>query len=496
MSNPLVLQIIGGLLALFFIFMLVMCWKTWRITHILFTFFLFAGVATFFAFASFVLKTHAAWRSLHNDYVAAIGEAEDVQEVMLHGDVLEVKQTEDCIRSVRAELNDAVVDRGRVWTECTMTGANGGQINLRTVPASLGPTAQATPNGIVPNTVLYAFAERNSEDGLKVPGTYLGEFVVTNASETDVTIQATLPLDPTQVNMVNQAGFTWALYELMPLDGHEAFAEMDDNAKLQVGLDKEELRKYFPVPKDLQGQPWPADKYDKFLDQYSRFNREATEDDPPEETWIQVKFLEAHDFQVDSESQESVMKDVGGRFFDRQGRAIDARLQQGEEGSVRFEVGDTGIFDLDTADTLISDGVCEKVKPVYRRALHDYEYFFRNTDRRLKQLATEKAAAERGAAEMLAVQAEAEAQADYRRTEKLKLEQDLVGFTTELNDIKKYDQALQAEWSKTRARLSELYRTNNQLAEELIRLQYQLADEINRRSAQTAASATSSTASP
>ena len=62
MSNPLVCQILGGVLALFFIFLLVMCWKTWRVLHILSAFFVFAAVCTFLTFASYVLKTQAAWR--------------------------------------------------------------------------------------------------------------------------------------------------------------------------------------------------------------------------------------------------------------------------------------------------------------------------------------------------------------------------------------------------------------------------------------------------
>jgi hypothetical protein len=491
MSNPLVLQIIGGLMALSFIFLLVMCWKTWRITHILFTFFVFAGTVTFFAFASFVLKTHAAWRSSHNEFVAAVAEAKAEEKKLKFGDVLEVKQSEDCIRSVRATLNDAIVDRGRVWTECTMTGANAELINLRTVPASLPPTAQPTPNGIEPKTILYAFSEKDGGEGFKVPGAYLGEFVVENATDTDVTIRPTLPLDPSQVQSINQPGATWALYELMPLDGHEVFAQMDESEKMLVGLDKETLKKYIPVPRDLQGQPWPADKYEEFLDSYYRFNREATEDDPPEETWFQVKFLEAHEFQVDSDAKESVLEGEG-RFFDRQGRAIEARLQQGEEGVVRFEVGDTGIFDLETADTLIADGVCEKVKPVYRRALHDYEHFFRDTYYRLKEVAATQVIVERHTKEWQDTKAKADAHIADCTSEKLKREQDLVGFRTELKDVTAYRDALQVQWDGARTRLSELYRTNNQLAEELIRLKYQLADEINRRSVPTSASATPS----
>jgi hypothetical protein len=481
MSNPLVVQIIGGLLAIFFIFLMVMCWKTWRVTHILFTFFVFAGTVTFFAFASFVLKTHAAWRTHYVSYSAAIDKAEAEQEILLQGDLLEAQQSQDCIRSVRARLNDAVVDRGRVWPECSLTGPiDADTFRVRTVPASLPPTAQPTPNGIQPKTMMYVFAERMGPEGFKVPAYYLGEYVVDAASDMEVTISATLPLDPDQLQMINQQGMTWALYELMPLDGHEVFAEMDEQEKMLLGLEIEELKKYIP-----NSFNWPADKYEAFLQKFYRFNREATDEDPPEETWIQVKFVKPHSIQVDSDAEQSVLEGEG-RYFDSSGRAIEGRLRQGEDGTVRFEVGDTGVFDVETADTLISDGVAEKVKSVYRRPLHDYEQFFRKAYYRNKELAATKQRVERDTNTLVALKAKADEQIAFRQDEKLKLEQDLVGFKTELADVKAYDQALQATWKASRNRLSEMYRTNNQLAEELTRIQYQLANEINRRAAQPA----------
>ncbi len=491
MSNPLVIQIIGGLLAIFFIFLMVMCWKTWRVTHILFTFFVFAGTVTFFAFASFVLKTHAAWRSHYVDYSAAIEQAEAEQEMLLQGDLLEAEQSEDCIRSLRAELNDAVVDRGRVWPECTLTGPiDADTFRVRTVPASLPPTTQPTPNGIKPKDVMYVFAERMGPEGFKVPAYYLGEYVVDNASDMDVTISATLPLEPDQLQMINKPGMTWALYELMPLDGHEVFAKMDEQEKMLVGMDIEELKMYIP---NLFN--WPADKYEEFLQQFHRFNREATEDDSPEETWIQVKFVKPHSIQVDSDAEQSVLEGEG-KYFDSSGRAIEGRLRQGEDGTVRFEVGDTGIFDVETADTLISDGLAEKVKSVYRRPLHDYEQFFRKAYYRRQELAATKERVERDTNTLTSLKAKADAQIAFRQDEKLKLEQDLVGFKTELANVKAYDQALQGKWQASRNRLSEMYRTNNQLAEELTRIQYQLANEINRRAAQATAQATPPTAAP
>ena len=50
-------------------------------------------------------------------------------------------------------------------------------------------------------------------------------------------------------------------------------------------------------------------------------------------------------------------------------------------------------------------------------------------------------------------------------------------------NVTSYTKMLDAEWEKSRVRLSELYRRNLELSAELTRVQSQLADEINRRTA-------------
>lgn len=484
MSNPLVCQILGGVLALFFIFLLVMCWKTWRVLHILSAFFVFGAAVTFLTFASYVLKTQAAWRKLYEAHRAAIAKAEAEQVKLLQGDLIAVQQAEDCIRSARAKLNEEVVDRGRVWRECTPTNAiDADTFKVRTIPASQPAGTVPEPSGIEAQMVLYVFAEKDSKDGWKVPGYYLGEFKVDEKTDTDVTISAMLPLDPDQLQRIQQGGATWALYEVMPVDSHEVFAQMDEKEKRMVGMSKEALAEYFPNVFN-----WPADQYDKFLDSFARFNRDATEKDPPEDTWVLVKFLKKHAIQVDSDSPESLLSGEA-RYFDSSGRALEARLRHGDDGNVTFEVGDTGIFDLDTADTLIADGVCEKVKPVYRRQLHDYARFFRQTYLRLRELDESILRQRRDTEILVGLRANTEGQALARTAERDKLAADLKGFQGELAEVTGYAQSLEANWEKARSRLSELYRMNLQLTAELTRIQYQLAEDINRRTTTAGAQA-------
>jgi hypothetical protein len=482
MSNPLVCQIIGGVLALFFIFLLVMCWKTWRVLHILSALFVFAAACTFLAFASMVLKTHAAWRKPYETHKVAIEKQEVEQIKLLQGDLSAVQQGEESIRSARAKLNDEVLDRGRVWRECTpMAAVNPVTFKVRTVPASQPQGQASEPSGIAERMLLYVFAEKESKDGWKVPGYYLGEYAVTEATDTEVTVTSLLPLDPDQIQRIQQGGATWALYEVMPVDSHEAFAEMDATERRLVGMSKDALAEYFPNVFN-----WPPEQYDKFLDAFARFNRDVTDEDSPDDTWVLIKFLRKHSIPVDSDTPQSLLEGEA-RYFDSSGRALEARLRRGDDGNVTFEVGDSGFFDLDTANALIDDGVCEKVRPVYRRQLHDYARFFRETYYRHRELDESILRQRRDTEILVGLKNNVAAQAAAKQAEMDKLASDLVGFRTELNEITGYTQALTAKWEESRGRLSELYRRNLELSAELTQIQMQLADEINRRTAPAAA---------
>ncbi len=220
--SPLVYQILGGLLVIFHIFLLVMCWKTWRIAHILFSFCAFGAAVTFIIFAALVLKTHASWRSLYVKYDQAVAKAEADKERMLFGDPVAVEQKEDSVRTLQARLTNVVLHRGRIWRGCTLKEP--GTLRVSTLPANPAPTDKPQANGITPKLILSVFTEVETPEGEKVPGTYLGEFEAKDPTDSEVSLSPTLPLDQDQVAKIKAGGTTWVLYELVPLDDYEAFS--------------------------------------------------------------------------------------------------------------------------------------------------------------------------------------------------------------------------------------------------------------------------------
>jgi hypothetical protein len=475
MNNPLVYQAIGVLLVLSYIFLLVMCWKTWRVTHVLFSFFTFAAAATFLIFASFVLKTHAAWRTHFEQHTVAIEKLQVDNEQYLHGDLEEVQQTEDSIRSLRASLESTLVDRGRVWRECRPLKQVGpGEFRISTIPLSQPEGAPPLPNGIVPMSVLYAFTEQENQEGFRVPAIYLGEFTVTDASDTEVSLRTQLPMGPDQVK-ATQVNTTWVLYDTLPLDSHEAFAEFSETDRRMVGMDKERLREWLPNRFGL-----PEDEYQALLERFHRFHREATDEDSPENLWVLVEFQKTHEIQVDSDVEQSLL-DGGGRFFDSSGRALEIRLRRGEDGTVSFRQGDSAIFDKQTADRLVADGIARQINVLFRRHLHDFALFFRDAYHRHQTLDQEIQRASRDAATMTELRAKAEEQTALRQQERANLEKDLAGFQRELNEVTAYQQTLQERWVQTTQRLSELFRANVQMMNEMTRLQFEMARQINQR---------------
>jgi len=189
---------------------------------------------------------------------------------------------------------------------------------------------------------------------------------------------------------------------------------------------------------------------------------------------------------VDSDVEQSLL-DAGGRFFDSSGRALEIRLRRGEDGTVGFRQGDSTIFDKETADRLVADGIAKQIKVLFRRNLHDFAFFFRDAYYRHQTLDQEIQRAGRDAATMTELKTTAEQEMALRQQEKARLEQDLAGFQRELTDVTAYNEALQVRWSQTTQRLSELFRANVQMMNEVTRLQFEMARQINQRIQQASA---------
>ena len=461
-NNALLVQIVLGLLVIFFFVTVGFSVRTWRFAHIFFLVLTFFGAGTFVAFAAMSLKTKVVWRTIVNDLDKKLTTELETKDKYQFGDVTQVQQ-EPNLRSVKSEIGRILLDRGRVWRECQPGNYDDAtkSVTVQTVPPNLPEGQAAKPNNIEQNAILYLFKEVLSPENIKVPSVYLGEFKATAVTESSVTLTANIPLDAEQEKQIktNDAP-SWVMYEIMPIDGHEFFA----------GMTEEQLRATMPNTANL-----PADVYDAMIKSYVRTGQPADDaNDPPEVKWVKVKFLKKKS--VDVDNPEMAATEL--LFFDREGRSVAHRLRRGEP--VEFDIGDTALLDPDTAQQWVDSGDVEKQEIVFQRPLNDYAQFFHIYYTKSTELKEKEALIKRDSASIVDSTMKCEAQIAKRAEEKLKLDQDLMNFKIEQDEITKYEELLNAKNEALRKQLRETFLINQQLAEELASLQKQLADEINK----------------
>jgi len=498
MDNPVIYQALGGLLVLFFLFLIYMFTKTWRWFHVVCMFFVFGASIALCYFTPAVYKTLAAWRSVALKNRLAAEKLEQEYRDLQYGDLTQVVQTTPSLRKQNARFARLVFDRGRVWRQCTHQPPQGGSVVVSTVPPGVA-AGDASPNQIIEKMVLYAFGEIDAYPelglpvGSKLPFFFIGEFSATAVSDTSVTLTPTLPLDPMQVAAIGVYP-TWTLFETMPIDGHPFFAtdpnklpdlnKFADEAPVFGNMDPDFLSKLIPVPPQPPPQFISPEIYQKVvashpavLDNYLRDGKRAADTDLPDNTWVKVRFLKEHEVLVDS---DATLGGVEGSqdFFDR-GRTEIPLLQRGEPA--KFKKGDVGVFPQGDADNLITQGICERIEPIYVRPLNDYEYEFRTVHFRMVAIQQETERINRNLAELNEADARIVTQISYRQQERDKLQADLAKFQYEAKQIGEYRDKLQRIADGLKADLSRLYRTNYQLEQEMARIDSELTDEINRR---------------
>jgi len=474
-----IFQVLGGLLALFFIFLTYMNTKTWRWVHVTFTFLVFAAGLTFCIYAAMTLKTRAAWVSLHDKTEKQVEDVQKQIAIVTRGNPQD--PSAPSLVSARAALAETIIDRGRVWrggipTIDRATGA----ITVATTPPidpNLPAPPAAKPNNIQPKTVLHAFREGQipSADGtpIVVPVAYIGEFEATAATPNSVTLMPTMQLAPDQIAAGTGPGQnflpSWTLYEVMPVDGHNWFDGTDEQRQA-------ELPKIIPQP---------------IVQSYLRDGREATENDPPENVWIEVKFLKDYEMAVDATAAAS----LNAEPFDADGQAVIHRLQRKGEGDdagkVKFGPEPpriaAAILDKQTADELIASGTAELVRRIYRRPLNDYERKLHGINDRVVELNTRLRQLDMDNKAMLASTEKANEQAKLVEELKVNLNDDLQKTTFERDELKKYHEALASRFTSVQTELSQLYRANKAIARELADLNARLTEDIEARTRQATA---------
>jgi chromosome segregation ATPase len=185
--------------------------------------------------------------------------------------------------------------------------------------------------------------------------------------------------------------------------------------------------------------------------------RGATDDDPPLSRWWKIEFTRTHAFDVDSPEQRGALD---GGFFDGSGRAVDARLQRGEDGKVEFKKGDQILVKEEAAIQLIDQGVAELRDKVYLRPLIDYRNALRRIRLRLSERANRSEELDFATKVLEEAISKTEGMLVANQAIKLKLEQDLSQFRVEKNAITAYTEQLREQVATMRAEMARLYQEN------------------------------------
>ncbi len=297
MDNAITMYIVIGLLAIFFIVLLIFCAKTWRVLHMISAFLVFVAAGFFIWFAAASLKTNSTWKEKVESLTAEIEAKEKEELLLLEGAATErpehpkspferVEYVEDSVRDVRGALQHVLMERGRVWNKCAPAFAD--QVVTLTIPeqdplgapaedagdgadeppadedeppadddADAEPAEPAAGHGIKVNTVVYAFSEAASPmrdvdlSGQTFPAVYLGAFDVLGGDPKDpadpahrydpttttIQLRPTRPLTALQSANLNTS--TWTIYDKMPTDTRTAFAGISEpNLRLLLPRDR------------------------------------------------------------------------------------------------------------------------------------------------------------------------------------------------------------------------------------------------------------------
>lgn len=170
--------------------------------------FIFIAAVTFAYMAARTLKTHQYWRELaqaHQDKIDAL-EAENLS--LVFDDSEKEEDGKMGIDRLRLELHKLLIDRGRVWYNCSPE-----DVDRQTGKVAV-KTDLPDPHKIADNTILYVFDETDLQDG----GQYLGEFKVTDVAQRQLAMEPAMKLTDEELNRLAASRGPWTLYEIMQID--------------------------------------------------------------------------------------------------------------------------------------------------------------------------------------------------------------------------------------------------------------------------------------
>jgi hypothetical protein len=490
--------------------MIVKSVKEWGPLHATLMALLFIQVWCFMLFSAGVASRRNGYMKAHSVLEKRVAEREKELQKVQNGDRLDPNPDMTSYVPLTNELNRLNVERGRVWRGATVAGLAQGEATLQLgmvtpiAPNPADPNANpADPNaqpaaaapanapagpadiGLSSQTIVHVFGETNDPRGL-LPSTYLGEFVVTESNGGLIKIKPTGTLTPEQIASIGSGQFpSWAVYELMPLDSHDAFAaegsKADENS-IFGRMDLNELASLLQIDPTLAtAEPTGLSIKDaikaRVIQSYLNDGARPPEGTPPEQVYVRVEFLKDHTIEVDAQEQRIATE---GGFFDLSGRSVDARLKRGEDGAkVSFKQGDRIVFDSTTANELGKQDIVKPVSPVFVRQLNDYEYAFREVRRQITAALQDAVLIRRELDEMQKSQGIADNQVRTGQDERSKLDKDFAQYKKELEVISAESKRLGEDVQSTRAEISATFKQIQAMRDQIVARQKALSQAIN-----------------
>ncbi len=454
-----------------FIYFTVKTAGKWGILHTLLLCCLFIEAWVFLAMSAGVhyARVPATKRAFEAEIKANRAESETIR--LEWGDYGIAVDSEDAVIPMNGRLRRMTAERGRLWRRVALMQEAAGTYQLEMPVADLeddgtGDPAQATaPNSesLPEGLVVYGFGEELDEEGRPLPKHYLGEFVVKQSQAGQVAVAPTRPLFGTALaKIADGTASTWALYELLPLDSHEAFAAQGaqpNENEVWGHMEEAELQALFADVTDEGGLR------QRIIDSYLKDGTRADETTPQENIWVQVQLEGAWKESVDS--QDSADATERG-YFDPAGRSIDARLKVASTSDDDAASGDVTLNQENTRGQLVvikeeaarnlPAGTAKEASRVNVRPLNDYERAFNQIyiqnaqlDEQLARIARDTTSvqkADQAASEMIVM----------RQTENQELESDFANLKRELAKLEVLASEEETRLADLKKEMSDMYR--------------------------------------
>jgi hypothetical protein len=494
-----------------FIILLVKSFKSWGVVHTVLLSILFIESWTFLFLAAAVNFKRLTLTKQHDQLMEKVEKLSKQVDVEMYGDRLNPVLNLEKFVPLSNELNRLSLERGRVWRGAMRQQAPAGKpgelpafsVRLASKPSNVpgeqpagaaasgaavaAPAIATSDSGLAAESVVYAFGEVNIQinaNNVLVPNVYLGEFLVVENKDGNVLLRPTAPLSKVQEAVLGRGTHpTWAIYEVVPVDSHVAFAAQGsapERDSVFGRMDPSEIGKLLGLDPNLaKAEPNSLNPVEarraKLLKSYLDDGQRAPEQTTDESLAYRVTFKREHTIAVDSVQKGNAME---GGYYNSEGKTVDERLKSGLEEGVKFNEGDSYVFDAAAARKLEQEGVVTLEDRIFVRPLNDYEYGFREMRRLTTRARQDLILLNRELEESTRTTQVTLEQEIKRGEESNKLKLDKAQYKKELDVITDVADKLQSEVTAKATSLSQLYSQMVQLHDRIVRRSNEIAGTV------------------